>query len=68
MSNHTVSTPSDDSYPAPRIAWYSIAILLIAYTIAFIDRTILALLVDPIQRDLGISDTFMGLLHGIAFA
>lgn len=55
-------------YPAAGIAWYSIAILLVAYTIAFIDRTILALLVGPIQRDLGISDTLMGLLHGIAFA
>jgi MFS family permease len=55
-------------YPRAGIAWYSLAVLLLAYTIAFIDRTILALLVGPIQRDLGISDTLMGLLHGIAFA
>ncbi|MFT7285979.1 MAG: MFS family permease [Halieaceae bacterium] len=60
--------PAADAYPPSSIAWYSISILLVAYTIAFVDRTILALLVGPIQRDLGISDTLMGLLHGIAFA
>ncbi len=55
-------------YPPPAVGWYAVSVLLIAYTIAFIDRTILALMVGPIQRDLGISDTAMGLLHGIAFA
>jgi MFS family permease len=68
VSDAGAQTPSGHSYPSPGIAWYSIGILLIAYTIAFVDRTILALLVGPIQRDLGISDTLMGLLHGIAFA
>ena len=62
------ATPTNASYPPASIAWYSLGILLVAYTIAFVDRTILALLVGPIQRDLGISDTLMGLLHGIAFA
>jgi len=59
---------TEEPYPAARIGWYAVFVLLIAYTIAFIDRTILALMVGPIQRDLGISDTAMGLLHGIAFA
>lgn len=67
MSEHLASDLTAD-YPRPLVAWYSIAILLVVYTIAFVDRTILALLVTPIQRDLGISDTSMGLLHGIAFA
>lgn len=58
----------EEAYPEPRIAWYAISVLLIAYTIAFIDRTILSLLVGPIQSDFGIGDTAMGLLHGIAFA
>lgn len=68
MIDRAPPQPTDDGYPSAGIAWYSLGILLIAYTIAFIDRTILALLVGPIQRDLGISDTLMGLLHGIAFA
>jgi len=45
-----------------------VGVLLVAYTLSFIDRTILALMVEPIQRDLGISDTEFSLLHGFAFA
>ena len=65
QSSTADATPS---FPAPSIGWYAVGVLLIAYTIAFVDRTILALMVGPIQRDLAISDTAMGLLHGIAFA
>jgi MFS family permease len=57
-----------DSFPRPRYAWYVVAILTIANASAFIDRQILGLLVGPIRRDLGISDTQMGLLYGLAFA
>ena len=41
---------------------------MFAYTVAFIDRQILSLLVQPIKEDLGISDTQIGLLAGLAFA
>ncbi|HEY0650149.1 MAG TPA: MFS transporter [Phenylobacterium sp.] len=44
------------------------AVLLLAYTLSFIDRMILSLLVGPIKTDLGISDTEMSLLMGFAFA
>lgn len=49
-------------------AWYAVSILLVAYTFSFIDRTILALLVEPIKADLDITDTQISLLHGLAFA
>lgn len=49
-------------------AWYVVALLLLAYTLSFIDRMILSLLVGPIRHDLGISDTQMSLLMGLAFA
>ncbi len=49
-------------------AWYVVAILTLCYMLSFIDRQILSLLVSPIQRDLGVSDTRMGLLQGLAFA
>lgn len=55
-------------YPNPVYAWYVVGVLMLAYTISFIDRQILNLLVGPIQRDLGISDTEMSLLAGLAFA
>lgn len=60
------------SPPAPPrnggYAWYVVAVLLLAYTLSFIDRMILSLLVGPIRADLGISDTQMSLLMGFAFA
>ena len=42
--------------------------LTLANASAFIDRQILGLLVGPIRRDLGIGDTEMGVLYGLAFA
>ncbi|MBS7669418.1 spinster family MFS transporter [Croceicoccus gelatinilyticus] len=48
--------------------WYVVIICMLAYIFSFIDRQILALMIDPIERDLQISDTQFGLLHGLAFA
>src|SRR5262249_45760103 len=49
-------------------AWYVVIVLMACYTLSFIDRQILSLLVGPIKHDLGISDTRIGLLQGTAFA
>lgn len=59
--------------PAPasastRHAWYAVAILTLANVSGFIDRQILAPLVEPIRRDLQISDTQISLLGGLGFA
>jgi MFS family permease len=56
------------AYPRPAYAWSVVAILMVAYVFSFIDRQILSLLVGPIERDLGVSDTSMGLLMGFYFA
>lgn len=48
--------------------WFVVFLLLVAYTLSFIDRQIISLLVDPIRRDLQISDTQISLLQGLAFA
>jgi MFS family permease len=45
-----------------------VVVLFIAYTSSFIDRIIMSLLVEPIKRDLMLSDTQFSLLHGFAFA
>ncbi|MEK7833905.1 MAG: MFS transporter [Acidobacteriota bacterium] len=50
-----------------RYAWYVAIVLMICNTLSFIDRQILGLLVDPIKQDLGISDTYIGALQGLAF-
>ena len=38
------------------------------YVVNFVDRQILSILIVPIQRELGTSDTAMGFLTGVAFA
>ena len=62
---HSTSTLS---YPHPMIAWYSTALLAFMYWLSILDRTIISLLVDPIKKDLGITDVQFGMLHGLAFA
>jgi MFS family permease len=57
------ATPS-----TPRYSWYVVFVLMLCFTLAYIDRQILSLLVGPIKQDLGISDTVVGLLQGFAFA
>lgn len=56
------------AYPPRRAAIFACVILFLGYLLAFADRTIVALLVVPIERDLGLSDVQMGLLQGTAFA
>ena len=55
-------------YPRDAYAWYVVAVLMLAYILSYVDRSILTLLVVPIKRDLGLSDTEISLLHGFAFA
>ena len=52
----------------PAAARYVLGLLFVVYVMNFIDRQILAILLDPIKQDLGVSDTAMGLLTGFAFA
>lgn len=58
----------EENFPARSYAWYVAVILTLAHVISFLDRQILSLLVGPIKRDLGINDTQMSLLMGLAFA
>jgi predicted MFS family arabinose efflux permease len=52
----------------PRYANYVLGVLFVVYVFNFIDRQILSILLDPIKADLGVSDTAMGFLTGLAFA
>lgn len=45
-----------------------LAMLLLVYTFNFLDRQILGILVQPIKAELGLTDTQLGALGGIAFA
>lgn len=54
---------SSTTYP-----WYVVGVLMTAYTLSFIDRQILSLLVAPMKAGMGISDTEVAYLQGLAFA
>jgi sugar phosphate permease len=56
------------SWPAPRYGWYVVFMMILAYTLSYIDRQILALVLEPIRQDMQISDTQVSLLAGLAFA
>jgi len=59
---------ADVHFPNPVYAWYVVAVLTLAYIFSFVDRQIVNLLVEPIRHDLGLSDTQISLLQGLAFA
>ncbi len=68
MRELDATTGAEPPYPAPAVGWYATIVLALLYWLSILDRFIIALLVDPIKRDMGISDVQFGLLHGFAFA
>jgi MFS family permease len=56
----------DPVHPAAKPARF-VALLFFVSAVSFMDRQILAVLLEPIKRELGASDTEMGLLTGLAF-
>jgi MFS family permease len=55
------------AYSKSYLAWV-LGLLVVVYTSNFIDRTILAVLQQPIKEELKLSDAQLGLLGGFAFA
>lgn len=49
-------------------AWYVLAILTLVYTMNFVDRQIIGIVSPAIKEELGLSDSMLGLLKGLAFA
>ncbi len=47
---------------------YALFILMLAYTMNFVDRQILSILLQPIKLELHLSDTQLGFLSGLTFA
>ncbi len=58
----------DDPWPKASAAWIFLGLLTAANAVAVLDRVVLGLLVQPIEHDLGIGDSEMGLLQGFAFS
>ncbi|MCG8440879.1 MAG: MFS transporter [Caulobacterales bacterium] len=54
--------------PSPGYRAYVLFILVVVYTFNFLDRQIVGILAVPIKDDLGLSDTQLSLMGGLAFA
>ncbi|PKB25434.1 putative MFS family arabinose efflux permease [Novosphingobium kunmingense] len=52
----------------PRGVRIMLVTLLVVYVFNFLDRQIVNILAEPIRKDLGLSDTQIGLMTGLAFA
>jgi predicted MFS family arabinose efflux permease len=63
----SLSTPVADPAPSTKVAaraWIVLLMLVCVYTFSWIDRFLLIILIDPISKDLKVSNTEIGLLTG----
>jgi predicted MFS family arabinose efflux permease len=63
----TQGAAPSDRHPS-RYRHYVLGILVFVYAINILDRQILGILMEPVRLELGLSDTQLGFLSGIAFA
>ncbi|WP_404476776.1 MFS transporter [Novosphingobium sp. BL-52-GroH] len=61
-------TASSDLPSAGWRSWLVAGLLAFCYTIAYLDRQVISLLIAPIQATLDIDDTQFGMLQGISFS
>ncbi|MFW0759021.1 spinster family MFS transporter [Pseudomonas sp. H11T01] len=57
--------------PSPPVTWrthYALFVLASIYVFNYIDRQLMAILIEPVKLEFGISDTEIGLLSGVTFA
>lgn len=68
MTNLTQAQPETLREKRYFYEWYVVILCMVAYIFSFVDRQILALMIEPIKADLQLTDTQFSLLHGLAFS
>ena len=63
-----MSTNDDASTTRPGYRYYVLAILILVYTLNFLDRQILGILATPLKAAFQLTDRQFGLMSGLAFA
>ena len=56
------------SDPEARYRWYVLAILMLAYTVHYLDRSVVNAVLEPIRVEFHVSDAALGLLAGPVYA
>ena len=59
---------SESPYPPRSRAWFVVGTLTIAWVLAYLDRTIITLLIPALKADLSLSDTRVSVVQGLAFS
>ena len=67
MGSDPVAMPDAPPWPRPALGWYAVVLLVLGYAFGTVDRIVVGLLVDPIKTDLGLTNTQMGIIQGLAF-
>jgi MFS family permease len=60
-------TAQEEKWPSPAYAWFVVVVLNFAYAFSVIDRTLMDLLIVPIEKSLSFGDSQAGWLLGPAF-
>ena len=71
MTENIAADTSQGSFITPAYRRYALGILTVVYSVNYVDRQILSILLEPIKIDLSLSDTQLGLLFttfGIFYA
>ena len=61
------NSSSAKTYPKPAYAWYVVVLMMCFYVLSFIDRQIIAVMIDPIKADLDLTDVQISLIGGMSF-
>ncbi len=73
IEEHTGDAPADSEskpeppYPPENYSWYVVGVLMVFYILSFVDRQIIALLVEPMKADLGLTDLQVSYIGGLSF-
>ena len=63
--------PTQDGASSPTVgvsrlyAWFVVAVLVLASLVSFVDRQVVAIVVEPMKADLGVGDAQIGWLYGV---
>ncbi len=67
MTKDEQNDNNDSTYPKPAYAWFVVVLMMCFYVLSFMDRQIIAVLIDPIKADLNLSDVQISLIGGVSF-
>src|SRR6202451_3516226 len=67
MPGNNISESKSEFSKTPPAARYALVMLTVIYTLNFLDRTVINILIDPMKRDDRLPDTEMGLITGFGF-